>query len=197
MNQESKSNRSIVIGVIVFAAIVGVLLLFSSKQQEDSFSNADQSELDPDGPDELEAPAPAPPPAPAAPPSRPGFAEVEKRVAEVLSGGCKNVLQKPTGVKGTTVWTPTFMEGDDAACLNVIAASGDPEKPLHISIRKPTGEKIEDSTPVQMVDFVYCADMGGPHSVNIFSPSNERYTFAAVDCPRELALKRLAEKNDK
>ena len=191
MNQESKTNRSVVIGVIVVAAIIGVLLLISSNQTQDPSSSRNQSDMASNSPDEVKAPA-APPPA-----KPPGFDEVETRVAEVLAEGCKHVLQKPGGVKGTTAWTPQFMEGDDAPCLNVIAASGDPQKPLHISIRKPTGEKVEDKTLVEMVDFVYCADMGGPHSVNVFSPSNDRYTFAAVDCPRDLALKRLAEKADK
>ena len=103
-------------------------------------------------------------------------------------------MQKPIGVKGATVWTPRFSDGENAPCLSLIAATGNPEVKVHVVIQKPDGERVEDKTLVSKLDYIYCADTGGPHPVNIICPSNDRYAFAALSCDREPSLAKLSEK---
>ena len=121
----------------------------------------------------------------------PGYAELIAKMKEVAALGCTNVLHKPVVVRGTVAWSPNFPDGKDGACLNLLAATGDASRSLTGWVRSPSGKKSYSSNPGPVLDYVYCAEETGHHSVNVISHSNETYTFAAVDCPHNVALMRL------
>jgi hypothetical protein len=193
-------NRIILIGVIVgFIGAVVVLVLLKTGP---SVFDKNASEPPPViVPPVLSTPNPradtsaaVPKPNPAAPP---GITEVQAVMTDYRAKGCNNVLHPPVGVKGTVAWAPTFPDEQERACLVVIAATGDPSKSLTVSIRTPQGEKIQDDVPVPIMDYIYCAEMPGSHSVNVRSATNERYTFAAMDCPFAVAQDLLKQKQAK
>lgn len=123
----------------------------------------------------------------------PGYNEMTAKLRELAALGCTNVLHPPVIVKGTVAWTPKFPEEKNGACLVLLGETGDPRKILTGLIQTPTNEKIDAPASGSSFEFVYCANAPGPHPINVTSPTNENYTFAAVDCPLDVSRKRIEE----
>ncbi len=125
--------------------------------------------------------------------SSPGYKELKERMAALAARGCSHVLHPPVAVKGTVAWRPRFPDEKNGACLDLLAATGDPNKILKALVRTPSEETVWAPHPGPIMDFLYCAKEPGPHSINVISPTNENYTFAAIDCPHDVSLARLKE----
>ncbi len=191
-------NRIIFFGVI--AGFIGVIvLIYLLKTGQSAFDrNAAQSEpkVVSSAPDTAESEKKPSQTTAVVPPSvSPGKEDVLAVMEKYRLKGCTNVLHPAVKVKGTVAWAPAFPDDYDKACLLVIAATGDPAKGLVVVIRKPDGDKVEDRSPVPIVEYIYCAESAGRHSVNVHSPTNEVYTFAAIDCPKAIADELLKQKS--
>lgn len=193
-NKKKGTSAPLILGGIAAAGIFIGLVMINRPQLPSESRTQDASQKS-----ASEAPKPpsaATEPVTAARSTSPGFAAVKAKIEEVQKQGCTHFLHKPVGVKGTTAWMPRLKGEDDSPCLRIIAA-GSPDKALSVSIWLSETNKIkeaEDSPPAPLLDYIYCAETEGLYSVNVLSPTDERYTFAAVDCPRPLSLKLLEEK---
>ncbi len=112
---------------------------------------------------------------------------VKNIMAELKTLGCKNTLHEPVGVTGTTVWSPQFVE-DNTDCLVLISA-GTPEQSFTVFVKKPSGDEVKSKSPTSIVKYFFCADSPGVHSISVTCQTDCDYTFAAMDCPLDIAKK--------
>lgn len=197
-----KSGRLLTIVLIAFALSAGLAVAYSQffpnqtrafpPSPSEAIAKAKAAELNP-----VVDPISSRPVSVTASDNSPGYNEMKAKMQELATAGCTNVLHPPVVVKGTVAWTPRFPDEKDSACLVLLGETGDPDKILTGMVHTPTDRKIDAPNTGADFEFVYCADAPGLYPINVTSPTNERYTFAAVDCPRDIAFKRISDASKK
>jgi hypothetical protein len=110
----------------------------------------------------------------------------QKRMAALLkelhSGGCTHVVSSPSVVQGPVSYTLTSVKGGQ--CYNFFAVSSYPDVKFTFSLQSPLGERLPVPSPSHEARLIYCPRVSGKHELRVETSTQDHYTVAALDCPR-------------
>jgi hypothetical protein len=117
-------------------------------------------------------------------PASTGHDQVAQWLASLKSRGCDHMVAPPEVIDGSTNWTMNMKRRGN--CLTVMAATGVVGNALTLTMRTPFGQPVPASPPGTFVHLTHCADNDGAYPVSVTPATDNFYTYAAIDCPREL-----------
>jgi hypothetical protein len=111
-----------------------------------------------------------------------GKTRASKAFSEFTNQGCRPISE-PAVYQGAKTFTLTSKE--KGSCYHLAIASHYADVGFGVSLTDPSSQALPVPAPAQEMRVSYCPEQAGKYTLAITPSTNDHYSLADVDCPRE------------